>query len=325
MMNAIVFSGRRKPIEYKNYELSESAIDGRIKTEVLACSINRRDYWISKGLYPGINSKTKTILGSDAVVMYKGKQFLVCPNINWGEKNIPCKDYKILGLENVGTFADYLYTTEDKLYELPKHLSIEEGACIPLAGLTAYRTVITKCLISPGDKVLISGIGGGVATLAFLFSNAISNHVYVTSGKKAKIEKAKELGAMDGVLYSDEAAMLQLADKIGGFDVIIDSAGGEGFETLLRMCALGARVGIYGGTKGAIKRISAPNLFFKQISILGTTMGSDEEFGSMLDFVQKHKIRPIVDSVRVMKDGPSIIEGMGEFNQFGKIVLKNES
>ena len=157
--------------------------------------------------------------------------------------------------------------------------------------------------------------------LACQFAIAIGAEVYVTSGKEEKIEKAINLGAKGGVNYNDKRGMKELGKKVNGFDVVIDSAGGKGFNRLLSMCKLGANVSIYGGTMGTISGLAVPNLFFKQISIHGSTMGSDSEFKKMVELVNEYKIVPIVHEVNPIADGQKVIDALEENKQFGKYVL----
>ncbi len=318
MMKAIVFEGKDHPLKYAS--IANDPREGMVKLTLKSAALNRRDYWITLGLYPG-KPNLPTVLGSDGCGLYEGKEYIICPNVDWGEKSFPSPGYVILGYEHFGTFAESIYVPSNKLYPKPSHLTVEQAAAIPLAGLTAYRALVSRCGAKKNDRVLISGIGGGVALFACQFALALGCEVYVTSGSSGKIEKAKELGVIEGVNYKDPSAMIQLAKKVGGFDVVIDSAGGPGFNTLLKMCRMGANVGIYGGTVGNIDGVSVPNLFFKQISIHGSTMGSDQEFAAMLDLINKHKIIPIVDRRYDLSEGVEAVNSMKNSSQFGKIVL----
>ncbi len=317
-MKGIIFEGKDKPLKYG--EISFDSKDGMVDVRLKAAALNRRDYWITLGLYPG-KPVLPTVLGSDACGSYDDKDYIICPNVDWGEEAYPSANYLILGYEHFGTFAEYISVPTSKLYAKPAHLSIEQAAAIPLAGLTAYRALITRCKAAKNDRVFISGIGGGVALFACQFALALGCEVYVSSGSAEKIDQAKDLGVIDGVNYHDKDAMLQLAKKVGGFDVVIDSAGGPGFNTLLKMCRMGANVGVYGGTVGNMDGISVPNLFFKQITIHGSTMGSDNEFASMIDLINKHKIVPVVDRTYGLSEGVEAINSMKNSSQFGKIVL----
>jgi len=319
--NALVFEGRRKPLTYKSIERPAYVSDDFICVDLKAAALNRRDYWITKGLYPDIRGNVPTVLGSDGCGVFEGKEYIICPNVNWGDAYFPSPNSTILGLQEHGTFAEKIFVRKDKICPKPEHLSVTEAACLPLAGLTAYRALFSRSKLTKGQKVLISGVGGGVALLACQFAIAIGAEVYVTSGSKEKIDRAIALGAKDGVDYKDVDAMKELGKRVGGFDVVIDSAGGSGFNQLLKMCKLGANVSIYGGTAGSISGLAVPNLFFKQLSIHGSTMGSDSEFKEMVDLVKEHKIVPVIYSSRSVLEGANAIAAMEHNKHFGKFVL----
>lgn len=320
-MKALVCKGIKQPLVYEEVNLPEYAGDEAFAVVKLkAAGLNRRDFWITKGLYPGL--RFPTVLGSDGCGLYDGREVVINPNINWGENpRYPGDDYNILGLEEYGTFAEEVVVRKKNIFPKPEHLTVEQAAALPLAGLTAYRSLFSRCGLQAGERVLISGIGGGVALFAFQFALAAGAEVYVTSSSEEKIERAGAMGAAGGVNYRDRDAMKQLSKSTGGFDVVIDSAGGSGFNMLLRMCRKGARVGIYGGTAGNWEGITVPNIFFKQLSIHGSTMGSDAEFEQMLDLVNEHQIVPVVDRVFELEDGNEALALMKSSPQFGKIVL----
>ncbi len=289
--------------------------------QIKAAALNHRDVWIVKGMYPGI--KFPAILGSDGAGLVDGREVVIQPGINWGiDQRFQQKDYHILGLPENGTFAESVGVNEDQLFDKPSHLSFEEAAALPLAGLTAFRVLFSRCQVQSGEKVLITGIGGGVALFCLQFALAIGAEVYVTSGRPDKIERAITLGAKNGVIYKEADWSEKLEKIAGGFDVIIDSAGGEGFAKLVKLCNPGARIGIYGGSNGVISGVSPQLIFWRQISILGSTMGSDQDFEQMLAFVNRHKIIPIVDTVFPIEEGALAFERMARGEQFGKIVLK---
>ncbi len=289
--------------------------------QIKAAALNHRDVWIVKGMYPGL--KFPAILGSDGAGLVDGREVVIQPGINWGaDQRFQQKDYHILGLPENGTFAESVVVNEDQLFDKPSHLSFEEAAALPLAGLTAFRALFSRCQVRPGEKVLITGIGGGVALFCLQFALAIGAEVYVTSGKPDKIERAIALGAKNGVIYKETDWSKKLETIAGGFDVVIDSAGGDGFAKLVKLCNPGARIGIYGGSNGVISGISPQLIFWRQISILGSTMGSEQDFEQMLAFVNRHKIIPIVDTVFPIEEGALAFERMARGEQFGKIVLK---
>lgn len=286
-----------------------------------AAALNHRDVWISKGKYPGINYPI--ILGSDGAGWLGEKRIIVQPGMNWGEdERVQSKSYQILGLPANGTFAEFSAVDSRQIFAMPEHLSFEEAAALPLAGMTAFRVLFARCQAMPGERILITGIGGGVAVCCLQFALAAGLEVYVTSSSDSKIEKAVSMGASGAANYANSDWAARLKEQAGSFDIIIDSAGGEGFTQLVKLCAPGGRIGIYGGTRGVIPSLSPQLIFWRQISILGSTMGSDKDFSEMLAFVCQYKITPVIDSVFPIAEGRKAFERLESGKQFGKVVLK---
>lgn len=322
-MKALVLEGRNQAVKYKEVPNPEPG-HGEVAVQIKAAALNRRDVFITQGLYPGITFPI--ILGSDGAGLYNNREVIINPNNDWGANDaFQSKKYHILGLPKNGTFAEQLIVNEDRLVNKPKHLSWEQAAALPLAGMTAYRALFTKGKLESGHDVLVTGIGGGVAQFVLQFATAAGANVYVTSGSDDKIERARALGAKGGANYKKEDWDKQLGEQAGAFDIIVDSAGGSGFTPLLKLCKPGARIVVYGGTLGKIPEISPQIIFWKQISILGTTMSTDEEFKDMVEFVNKHQIVPIVDSVYDIKDGAEAFERMANSDQFGKIIIRMDA
>lgn len=308
--------------------------EGQVLIKLKAAAMNHRDVYITQGLYPGVI--TPIILGSDGageiVELGTGvnhswlhKSVVLNPSIGWEDAPaVQPKAYRILGMPDNGCFAEYITVDIDQVREKPVHLSWTEAAALPLAGLTAYRAVFSRAQLKEGERVLISGVGGGVALFACQLAIAAGAEVYVTSGSPKKIEQAVALGAKGGVSYKEEnwhKNLLNLAN--GGFDVIVDSAGGDGFKYFLDLANMGGRIVFYGGTQGSFK-VSPQKVFWKQLSLLGSTMGNTKEFGELLDFVTQTKLIPIVDSLWKLEDGPAAFDYMDKGKQFGKIVFKIE-
>lgn len=294
---------------------------GQVVVELKAAALNHRDVWIMQGKYPGI--RPGTILGSDGAGIADGRPVLINPSLNWGDDpRVQGPDYEILGMPRHGTFAERVAIESGQLVEMPGHLTYEQAAALPLAGLTAWRALFTKGQPRHNDRILISGVGGGVALMACQFALAAGYEVWVTSGHDAKIEKACALGARGGVNYRSDDWHKELQKRAGLFDVIIDSAGGASFGRLATLVAPAGRIVIYGGTLGAIEGLSPQLIFWRQASILGTTMGTPREFEAMVDFVAKHRLVPVVDSVWPLEEAPKAFERMSRGEQFGKIVLK---
>lgn len=316
-------------------ELSVSA--GQAVVQVHAGALNHRDVWIQKGQYAGL--KYPIVLGSDgagivvkvgedigggAVESWIGKAVIINPAFNWGDSSThqSPKDFSILGLPEDGTFAEYVKVPLSSLIEKPAHLSFEEAAALPLAGVTAYRAVFTRAQLQAGEKILITGIGGGVALFALQYAIAAGAKAYVTSGSQEKLDKAIQLGASGGVNYKDSNWGAELQELTGSFDIIIDGAAGDGMDELLNLATPGGRLAFYGATRGNPSSLTARRIFWKQLTILGSTMGSPADFHDMIAFVQRHVLRPVVDQVFPFTEGEAAFRRMDDARQFGKIVLK---
>lgn len=319
-MKAFILAEKEK-VEFRE-NMPEPAVQaGEVMVQISAAALNHRDVWISKGLYPGI--VFPTILGSDGAGICDGREVVINPSIGWGANPaIQGKDYQILGMPRNGTLAERISIPAAQVYDKPAHLSMEEAAAIPLAGLTAYRAVFSKGELTAGQKVLVTGIGGGVAMWALQLALAARAEVYVTSGHDEKLKRAIEMGAHGGVNYREPDWAKTLRQQAGSFDLVVDGAGGEGLAQVLGCCAPGAKVVVYGGGRGAVPQLSPQLLFWKQISILGTSMGTDAEFAALLEMIAHHQIRPVVDSVFPLEDTATAFARMAAGEQFGKIVIR---
>lgn len=321
-MKALVLPEKGTVLQYTDVP-DPKAGEGEVVVKLKNAALNHRDVFITQNLYPGV--KFPCILGSDGVGTYQDREVIINPNNNWGSNaTFQSKAYHILGAQAWGTFAQYIAVGASKLADKPPHLTWEQAAALPLAGMTAYRALFTKGQVKSGDTVLVTGIGGGVALFLLQFAKAIGAKVFVTSGSSEKLEKALALGADGGVNYRDADWDKQLLQQSEGFDVILDSAGGDGFAAFPKLCHPGGRIVIYGGTLGKIPNLSPQLIFWKQITIQGSTMATDEEFVEMLAFVNEHQIVPVVDSVYDLKDAPAAFDRMNKGLQFGKIVFRIE-
>jgi NADPH:quinone reductase-like Zn-dependent oxidoreductase len=318
-MHALVLNDKNAPLQYKEVALPQEN-GNQVLVHIRAAALNHRDVWIQKGLYAGL--RYPIIVGSDGAGIYDGKEVIINPSLEWGDNPaVQSKNFRILGLPDNGTFADFVLIDRNQLFDKPKHLTFEQAAALPLAGLTAFRALFTKCNVKKGEKVLITGIGGGVALFACQFAVAAGAAVYVTSSSEDKIERAIALGAKGGGNYTDKDWADGMARELGGFDVIIDGAGGAGFMDLVKVCKPAGRICFYGGTKGDIPNVNPRQIFWKQLSIYGSTMGTSEEFAKMLRFVKKHTIVPIIDQEFDLKEGQAAFDRMDKGEQFGKIIL----
>ena len=304
---------------------------GSAKIRIHAAGWNRRDHWIIQGKYPDIS--TPVILGSDGCGLVEecddqpdliGQEIIICPSFNWMDDPFhQDADFHILGMPQNGTMCDEIVVPIENVFRKPNHLQAEEAAALPLAGLTAWRAISTRANLQKNETVLITGIGGSTAIFALQFAVAMGAEVYVTSSSTQKIDKAKQLGAKGGVLYTDSNWGKQLENaNPQGFDVIIDSAGGEGFGTLVKLLGMGGRLVFFGGTKGKWPEILPQYLFFKQVSLLASTMGSIQEFQEMIRFVTSHKIRPIIDSIYELDEYQNSLQRIVHPDRFGKVIVQ---
>lgn len=309
---------------------------GEVLVNLKAAALNHRDVFVQKGLYPG--TAVPVILGSDGAGVVEavgelvdsqliGREVIINPGLNWGDDpRFYSLTFKILGMPDNGTFAEYIAIPAKYVYSKPVHLSFIEAAALPLVGLTAWRALMTRATLKPGEKVLVTGIGGGAALMALQLAVAAGAEVWVTSGSDEKIERAKALGATGGVNYNDPDWHRNLMKATGGgktgyFDVTIDSASGPDFAKLMDTAAPGGRIAVFGGTTGNITNVAPSKVFFKQLNIFGTTMGSDSEFADMVAFVNQHQLKPVVDEVFALADAEQALRKMDAGKQFGKIVL----
>lgn len=298
-------------------------------------ALNRRDVFATRGQYPGAKPEAlPVILGSDgsgevaakgdgADGLEEGSEVVIHPSLFWGDDpRIPGKDYRILGLPEDGTYAQFVKVPAENVFPKPSHLSHEEAAAVPLAALTAYRALFTRGQLREGETVLIPGAGGGVATFLVQMASAVGATVFVTSGSEAKIEKAKELGAEGGITYDTKNWSKELRGMTGGVDLSVDHVGGQAIEACLTLAKQGSRVVIYGGTAGPKAEVMLPRIFLKQLDVLGTAMGSAKEFGEMLAFYEEHSLHPVVDETFPLEEAPAAMNHMEQGSGIGKIVLQ---
>lgn len=318
-MKALTINGLKE--SFSVAEIADPVLEkGKAVVRLKAAALNHRDLFIVQGQYAAI--QFPAILGSDGAGEWNGKRVLVYPALDWGDRtDVQGKGFRVLGMPDQGAFAEQISVPEENVFPMPGHLDWAQGAALPLAGLTAWRTLFSRCELKKGEKVLISGIGGGVAIMAMQFALAAGAEVYATTGHPEKAEKALKMGAQRVENYKEPDWDKRLKQAAGGFDVIIDSAGGDGFALFPALCNPGARIGFYGGSLGKVNGLSLQPLFWKQISLLGSTMGSPLEFKTMLDFVEQHKIVPVVDSVFPLANAQRAFERMEAASQFGKIVV----
>jgi zinc-binding alcohol dehydrogenase/oxidoreductase len=329
-MKALVLTG---PGQIELMEVDKPSLSlGKVLVRMKAIALNRRDDWIREGRYPNI--RYGGILGSDGAGIVDsaadekdsylvGKDVVINPNIEWGsDPDVQSKNYTILGMPVNGTFAEFCLVDADRVQAKPMHLDFLQAAALPLGGLTAFRALFRKGGLKAGQNILISGFGGGVAQFAFLFATATGANVYVTSGSDEKIARAMKMGAKGAYNYKKESNYSDLWKTKGGFDLIIDSAGGDQINSFIKILKPKGKIVFYGATNGLPGKIDLYRMFWNQLSLDGTTMGNDTEFSEMLNFVSANKIRPIIDSIRPFSKLAESFADITLPNKVGKIVFQ---
>ena len=331
-MRAVFFKGKDHPLSIQQIKKFKPVKD-QVLIRLHNAALNHRDIWTwREQSLPGDNaiilgsdgSGVIEDVGEDADTLLIGSEVIINPSLDWGNNPIVQGNaFRILGFPDNGTFSDYIVISKKYVFEKPEHLNFAESAAVPLSGLTAYRALFSKARLRAKEKVLITGVGGGAALWVLQFAVAYQGRVYVTSGADDKLTKAKSLGAIEGFNYKDpEWHQKALKASGGGFDIIIDSAGGEQFSKLIELALPGGRIVNFGRTAGNITNISTRLLYWKQISIHGTTMGTRDEFLSMLDFIESRKLMPVIDTVFPLEQIEDAMKRMEQGDQFGKIVLQ---
>ena len=230
--------------------------------------------------------------------------------------------FDILGLKREGTYAEYVRVPSDHVHDKPAHLSFEEAAALPIASVTAYRALVTRAQVRAGETVLVTGIGGGVATSALVLARALGADVFVTSGSDQKLEAARAHGALGGVNHGSPDWVRKFLSRFERRpDVVIDGAGGETFNRALDLLEPGGRLVSYGATLGPADQVEVRRIFWKQLDVLGATMGTSEDFAGMLALYARTGARPIVDAVMPFADASAAHRHVEDGRQFGKVVL----
>ncbi|HPR63204.1 MAG TPA: zinc-binding dehydrogenase [Thermoanaerobaculia bacterium] len=312
---------------------------GEIKVRIKAASLNHLDLFVLKGL-PGLNLAFPHICGADGagevvevngesslkpgdpVVLNPGLSCGTCPFCRAGEHSL-CSSFMILGEHVSGTFAEFLTVPERNVFPMPGHLSFEEAAAFPLTFLTAYRMLFTRARLQAGQSLLIHGIGGGVSLAAMQMALKAGCRVLVSSGSNAKLEEAMKLGATAGFNYREEKVTRAVKNFTEGMgvDLVVDSVGEKTWLDSIKAVRKGGTIVTCGATTGPNPQTEIRLIFWKQISILGSTMGSDSDFAHMVNLVRANEIKPVVDRVFEIDHAPDAYLRLRSGEQFGNVVL----
>jgi zinc-binding alcohol dehydrogenase/oxidoreductase len=299
-----------------------------VVVDLTAAALNRRDVWQrgatgNDGAVLGSDGAGRvSALGSDVTGIAVGDEVVINPSVGWGDaEDAPAEGWAILGIPRQGTYAERIAIPAADVRPRPQELTWHESAALPLAGLTAWRALVTRGCVQPGMRVLVTGAGGGAATFLVQIARAHGAEVTVTSSSDHKIARAIELGAAHGVRYTDPGWPAQ----VGEVDLVVDSAGAPAWPGALDCLRRGGTLVSFGRTGGVSTELEIPRLFYGQWNLLGTTMGSPREFDQLLAHVRQARWRPVVDSVYPLDDAAAAHARLEQPDRFGKVVLECRS
>src|SRR5438067_6387812 len=297
---------------------------GDVLVRLRAASLNHLDVWVRKGL-PSVPKPR--ILGADGAGVVEaigeevedfepGQRVVINPALEHDGR------VTVVGEHFDGTHAELIALPAESIYPLPDELGFEEAAAFPLVFETAYRMLATKARLAAGEWVLVWGIGGGVATASLAIAKALGARVIVTSTSEAKLARAAELGAEAAVPTADAAARVKEVPEGRGVDGVVERVGEATWATSLAVAAPSGRVVVCGATSGPNPPAALHRIWWKQLTVFGSTMGTKEDFEGAYELVRSGRARPVVDSVFPLAEARSAHERLEAGEQFGKIVLR---
>lgn len=305
---------------------------GELRVRVLAAALNHLDLFVLRGL-PGVNITPPWIMGADAVGIIDGTDDVVvinpgisdgtCEYCLRGEQSL-CVHFRLLGEHISGTIAEYIVVPEQNVARIPRDTPIAEAAAFTLTTLTAWRMLVTRAQLRPGENVLIQGIGGGVALAALQIARHIGAHIWVTSSSDEKLARARQLGAGETINYRTTDVALEIRARTGkrGVDVVVDSVGEATWSSSLGALGKLGRLVTCGATSGPAVSMDARRLFWNQWTILGSTMGNATEFAAVTNELREGRLLPPIDSIFDISEGREAFARLERGAQFGKIVIR---
>lgn len=341
-MKAVVFFEHGGPEVLRYTDVPNPTIGpDDVLVRVRACALNHLDIWIRRGL-PGISVPLPHILGSDIAGeiaevgkevsrIKTGEKVVLSPGICCGHcdqcaagRDSQCRDYTLFGYMVPGGYAEYVKAPAVNVVPMPRHLCYEEAAAIPLVFVTAWHMLITRAALKPGEEVLVLGAGSGVGSAAIQIAKVAGARVIATAGSDEKLAKAKELGADETILHSkhDIAAEVKRLTNRRGVDIVFEHVGEATWEKSTRSLAVGGRLVTCGATTGFEGKIDIRYLFSRQISILGSYMGSKSELLSVMELVRRRAVRPVLDKIFSPPEAAEAHRRLENREQFGKVVLR---
>ena len=342
-MKAVVFHEHGGPEVLKAVaDFPEPALGpADVLVRVRATALNHLDLFVRKGI-PGLTLPLPHVLGSDVAGeiakvgdrvagLEVGERVTVNPGLSCGrcefctrgEESL-CVDFKILGEHVKGGYAEYVALPARNVLRLPRDFPFETAAAAPLVSLTAWHALVGRAQIKKGEHVLVLGAGGGVSTAAIQIAKSVGCTVYATTSSDEKVRRAKEIGADFVVNYKAvpwSKAVWELTGK-RGMDVVLDDVGAATFKDSLRALRKGGRLVTPGATTGGTMEIDVRPVFWRQLSVLGSTMASQREFEDVMKAIFAGRVKPIVDKVFPLEEAREAHEYLERGEQFGKVVLR---
>jgi NADPH:quinone reductase-like Zn-dependent oxidoreductase len=340
-MNAIVFSHHGGPEVLRYMEVPEPCVGANdVLVRVRACALNHLDLWVRRGM-PGISIPLPHIPGSDisgevarvganVTRVRVGEKVILAPGISdglcqycfSGADNM-CRKYTMFGYMVDGGCAEYVASPEANVIPKPERLSFEEAAAVPLVFLTAWHMLIGRARLQPGEEVLVLAGGSGVGSAAIQVAKAIGARVLATVGSEEKIEKTRALGADEVILHTKHSIVDEVKRLTArrGVDVVFEHVGVATWDQSIASLAVGGRLVTCGATTGYEGKIDIRYLFTRQLSILGSFMGSKGELYRVLELVSRGQVHPVIDKIMPLAQCAEAHERLEHREQFGKIVL----
>ncbi len=316
--------------------------DDEVLLEVRSAGLNHLDIWVRKGR-GGSDPTEPHVLGSDAagivvaagsrvrnvsigdeVILNPGLSCGFCDHCNRGQQS-ECVSFGIVGMSRQGTFAEQVAVPARNVAPKPSHLSFNEAGAFVLAQLTAWRMLMTRAQLKPGQTVLIHGIGGGVALYALQLTKLAGAEAIVTSSSDDKLSRASRMGADHTINYRAVEDVAQCVKDITsgmGVDIIVDSVGAATWPIDFAAARRGGKIVLCGVTSNAEAVTDLRALYWNQLTIMGSTMGSNEDFRQMVKAVTAAKLRPVIDSAMPLEKARDAMTKLETAEQFGKIVLE---
>jgi NADPH:quinone reductase-like Zn-dependent oxidoreductase len=284
---------------------------GEVLVELRAASLNRLDLWIREGL-PSVPKPR--ILGADGAGLVDGRRVLINPGIEHGHR------ITVIGEHMDGTHAELIAVPESNVYPIPDGMSFEEAAAFPLVYVTAYRMLVTRAGLREGEWVLVWGVGGGVGIAASSIARALGARTIVTSSSDEKLA-AVEAEAKVNHESDDVVEAVKEATGGAGADVVVEHVGEATWQRSLQAARTGGRIAVCGATSGPNPPAALHRIWWKQLTVLGSTMGTKEDFEAVYDLVASGQVRPIVDEVFPLAEARAAHERMEAGENLGKIVF----